>query len=134
MNRLEQEEAACACICIVDDDAAVRLALASLFDACGYVSRAFDSAEALLAWPCLGEFDFAVFDVKLPGIDGFALQERLAGLRAPLPLLFISGQADRETRVRAQRAGALDLLPKPVDPERLLDHVERALAGRGSAA
>lgn len=120
-------------ICVVDDDAAVRHALATLFEACGHACQAFDCAEALLAWPRLDQFRLGVFDVRLPGIDGFALHERLSQLRPDLRVILISGEFDPDTRERAQRAGALALLRKPLDPALLLEHVERALDGPGAA-
>lgn len=116
------------CICVVDDDAAVRQALATLLDACGLACRVFDSGEALLAWPRLADFDLAVFDVRLPGVDGFALREQVARLRPDLPVIYVSGLPDSGTVLRAQAAGALALLPKSLDPERLLALVEHALA------
>lgn len=128
MTRSEANRVSAPCICVVDDDAAVRHAVAALFDACGYVCRAFPSAEALLAWPRLDGFDLAVFDVGLPGIDGFALAGRVALRRPALPLLFISGSVDAGLRQQATAAGARALLAKPLDPERLLEQVERALA------
>lgn len=120
----------CARICVVDDDAAVRRALANLLEAGGYRCLCFESGEALLAWPDLAAFDLAIFDVKLRGMDGFALQRRCVahGMRAPL--LFFSGHGDAGMERRALRAGALALLRKPVDPDLLLDEVDRALEAR----
>ena len=114
-------------ICVVDDDAAVGRAVATLLDACGHACRVFDSGEALLAWPRLAEFELGVFDVDLPGIDGFALRAQLALLRPHLPLIYITGLTDPGIHLRAQAAGALALLPKPLDPDALLAQVERAL-------
>jgi FixJ family two-component response regulator len=116
-----------ACICVVDDDAGVRRALANLFDAGGYRCLGFDSGEALLAWPDLGAIDVAIFDVKLRGMDGFALQRRCAERGLQAPLLFFSGHGDAGMERRALRAGALALLRKPVDPDLLLEQIERAL-------
>lgn len=120
------------CICVVDDDAAVRRALANLLEAGGYRCLGFDSGEALLAWPDLGTIDVAIFDVKLRGMDGFALQRRCAARGMDAPLLFFSGHGDAGMERRALRAGALALLRKPVDPDQLLDQIERALELRSS--
>lgn len=119
-----------ACICVVDDDDAVREAMADLLESGGYHCLGFDSAEALLARSGLGGIDLAIFDVKLRGMSGFALQECCMALGLDLPLLFVSGHGDAATAQRALRAGALALLPKPVDPDLLLEHIERALQGR----
>jgi FixJ family two-component response regulator len=123
------------CICVVDDDAAVRHAMANLLEACGYEALAFDSAEAFLACGDLDGIDVAVFDVKLRGMNGFALQERFAalGLAPRVPLLFVSGHSDAEMEQRALRVGALALLRKPVDPDLLFEHIEHALQLRRTA-
>jgi len=125
-----------ACICVVDDDAAVRHAMDNLLEAGGYRPLSFDSGEAFLASPDLDGIDLAVFDVKLRGMDGFALQERFAalGLAARIPLLFVSGHSDAEMEQRALQVGALALLRKPIDPDVLFDHFEHALHLRRTIA
>jgi FixJ family two-component response regulator len=127
------DEGTVARICVVDDDMAVRHAVLNLLEAGGYLAAGFDSAEAFLACPGRAGFALALFDVELPGMDGFALQARCAVLGLKLPLLFISGRGDRDMELRALRAGALALLRKPVDPDLLFDHIERALGLRGTA-
>lgn len=119
-------------ICVVDDDPAVRHAMINLLEAGGYQALAFDSGEAFLAAPNLAQIDVAVFDVKLRGMNGFALQERFAALGLAIPLLFVSGHSDRDMEQRAARVGALALLRKPVDPDVFFEHIERALALRGT--
>jgi len=119
------------CVCVVDDDAVMRHAMADLLDADGYRALLFESGEALLGWPRLDDIDAAVFDVGLGGMDGFALLARLralaAGRAASTPVLLFSGQADAAMEARALRAGALGLLAKPVDPCLLSAHIEAAL-------
>jgi FixJ family two-component response regulator len=127
-----QGDAPGACVCVVDDDAAVRRAMSNLFEACGFRCLGFASGEALLGWPDLGAIDVAIFDVQLRGMDGFALQRRCIERGMTAPLLFFSGHGDADMERRALRAGALALLRKPVDPDQLLDEVERALE-RGHA-
>jgi FixJ family two-component response regulator len=126
----EDDGVAVARIGVVDDDAAVRHAVLNLLEAGGYLATGFDSGEAFLAWPGRAGFDLALFDIELPGMDGFALQARCAALGLGLPLLFVSGHGDRAMELRALRAGALALLRKPVDPDLLFEHIERALRGR----
>lgn len=124
-------------ICVVDDDAAVRLALCNLLEAGGYRVLAFDSGEALLDAQDPEPVDVAVFDVKLRGMSGFTLLERFrARNRArgrEVPTLLISGHSDSAMEQRARDAGALDLLRKPVDPDRLFDRIEEALERREGA-
>lgn len=128
---------ALACICVVDDDAAVRHALCNLLDAGGYQVQAFDSGEALLDSQGLARIDVAVFDVKLRGMNGFALlecfRERMRSEALSVPTLLISGHSDRAMAQRAIEAGALDLLRKPVDPDLLFDRIEEALGQRKAA-
>lgn len=125
------------CICVVDDDAAVRHALCNLLDAGGYRVQAFESGEALLAWPGLAQVDVAVFDVKLRGMNGFTLLERFRergrAQALDIPTLLVSGHSDRAMAQRALDAGALDLLRKPVDPDLLFVRIEHALTLRKAA-
>jgi FixJ family two-component response regulator len=134
MSWLENDDEAAACICVVDDDAAVRHAMVNLLEAGGYQPLGFDSGEAFLSWPRLADVDLAVFDVKLRGMNGFALQERFAALGLNIPLLFISGHSDHDMEQRAIRVGAFALLRKPVDPDLLFDHIERALELRRTSS
>jgi FixJ family two-component response regulator len=137
MTRPQDVPASAARICVVDDDAAVRYALCNLLEAGGYGVLAFESGEALLAAQDLAQVDVAVFDVKLRGMSGFILLERFRQrTRAEaldIPVLLISGHSDRAMEQRALDAGALVLLRKPVDPDRLFELVEAALRRRTAA-
>jgi FixJ family two-component response regulator len=123
---------------VVDDDAAVRQALCNLLEAGGYRLLAFESGEALLATQVLAQIDVAVFDVKLRGMSGFTLlerfRERSLALGFDIPTLLVSGHSDRAMEQRALDAGALGLLRKPVDPDRLFDRIEHALKQRKTAS
>jgi len=130
MNQQASDDAAPARICVVDDDAAVRQAMANLLQADGYATLLFDSGESFLAWPHLPDIDLVLLDVKLRGINGFTTQERFAAMGLDTPLLFVSGHSDRDMELRASRAGALALLRKPVDPDLLFEHIECALNSR----
>src|SRR5262245_26137896 len=94
---------------IVDDDAGFRRALVRLLRACGYEAEAFPSAEAFLAAAepedipsCL------VVDLRMPGLSGLDLQERLLQQGFDLSLVFISGRADVQSGIRAMKGGAID--------------------------
>lgn len=119
-----------ATIGVIDDDAAIRYAIENLVEAAGYEAISFDSGEAFLAWPQLARIDIVLSDVKLRGMSGFALLEQFVVRQPTVPLIFISGNSDLEMEQRALHAGALGLLGKPVDPDILLGHIERALAVR----
>jgi two-component system response regulator DctR len=120
---------------IVDDDASVREALAWLLRTRRLLSQAFDSAEAfermagdpgarLGTQPaCL------LLDVRMPGMSGLALFERLIerGLAEVLPVIFLTGHADVPTAVDAVKRGAFDFCEKPFSDNALVDRIEQAL-------
>nr|GEU28261.1 hypothetical protein [Tanacetum cinerariifolium] len=90
-----------ALICVVDDDAAVRQALANLLASADYTPLCFASAEACLACGRLHDMAFAVVDVRLGGMGGFELQERFSAMQLDLPLVRWSGAAPRNDARRA---------------------------------
>jgi FixJ family two-component response regulator len=112
---------------LVDDDPSVRRALTRLLRAAGLEVASFGSAEAFLASPPPEGASCAVLDLRMPGLDGLALQEELQRRGIDMPLLFISGHADVKSTVGAMKRGALDFLEKPVSDTQLLDGVRRAL-------
>jgi FixJ family two-component response regulator len=124
--------AAPALICVVDDDASVRQALDNLLASADYTPLCFESGEACLACGRLHDMDFAVVDVRLGGMSGFELHERFSAMQLDLPLVFISGHADSAMEELAVRAGAIALLHKPIDVDRLFSLIDQALV-RGHA-
>ena len=122
-----------ALICVVDDDESVRHAMANLLKSAGYAAICFESAESCLASERRAEFAFAVLDVKLGGMSGFSLQERLAGAEHSIPLIFVSAHGDLAMEQRALDAGAIAFLRKPIDVDLLLEHIGRALAAHEKA-
>ena len=121
-----------ALVCVVDDDGEVRDGMCNLLASAGYETVAFGSAEACLAFERLGDVHLALLDVRLPGIDGFALHAALVERGLRVPVVFVSGHADDAMARQALQAGAIALLHKPVDGDTLLCVVERAL-GPGHA-
>jgi FixJ family two-component response regulator len=100
-------------IAIVDDDEAMREALADLVELLGYKSVSYESAIEFLAagrstWP-----DCVILDVQMPGMSGLDLQERLMGEASPPPIIFVTSFAEPELRAKAIRAGAYCMLSKP---------------------
>jgi FixJ family two-component response regulator len=116
-------------ICIVDDDCPVRTALGNLLHSAGYAAAVFESAEELLASGLTGAIDCAVLDVKLGGMNGYALHQRLLALRPGMPVIFISGHGDDAMEQRALLAGAIAFLRKPIDVDALLACIHAALTG-----
>jgi len=122
-----------AVVAVIDDDDALSDALAVLLGAAGWRAECFASAEAFLESLAGRRFGCALIDVRLPGIDGMALLRRLAGLAPGCPAVMLTGHGDVPMAVEALKAGAVDFLEKPCDPDRLLDSVRQAL-NRESAA
>jgi FixJ family two-component response regulator len=111
---------------LVDDDSGVLKALSRLLHAAGYETRAHGSPQIFLDSYDPDVPGCAILDLTMPGIDGLALQQRLAEKDQTLPVIFLTGTGDIACSVRAMRAGAVDFLTKPVDGKQLLAAIERA--------
>jgi FixJ family two-component response regulator len=113
---------------IVDDDASFLLAISRLLRASGYRVATYPSAMTFLAQRDADEPGCVIVDLHMPEVDGLDLQAALAQTDHPLPLLFLTGQADTASTVRAMRGGAEDFLEKTAEKDLLLESVRRALA------
>ena len=111
---------------LVDDDAGVLNALSRLLRTAGYEIKAYRSPQDFLAEHDLSVAGCAVLDVTMPGIDGLELQEALTARGVERPIIFLTGNGDIPTSVRAMKAGAVDFLTKPVDGPKLLSAVRLA--------
>ena len=122
-----------ATVYIVDDDAGVRDALAWLLRSRRLPSEAFDSAEAFDALVSnrfrLQSPSCALLDVRMAGLSGLAMFEKLIGygLQPTLPVIFLTGHADVPTAVAAVKRGAFDFCEKPFSDNALVDRIEQAL-------
>lgn len=112
----------------VDDDLRTREALESLIESAGFASFVFSSAEEFLRSGKLVEASCLITDIRMPGMDGFELQLRVRRDRPDLPLIFMSGHFNDETRRRALAGGACALVDKPFDESDLLATVDRAIS------
>jgi len=112
---------------VVDDDADVRESLALLLGRSGYRVECFESARAFLDDSSSRENGCVLADVRMPEMDGFALQREIAKRWPHLPVVIMTGHADVPMAVRAMRAGAVDFLEKPFEKAALLAAVTRAL-------
>lgn len=112
---------------IVDDDASVRSMVTRLFRTSGWRVESFANATEFLEYDRPDAPGCLVLDVKMPGVDGMQLQQRLSQKHVDLPIIFMTGHGDIPMSVKAIQAGAVDFLPKPVSDQQLLEKVELAI-------
>lgn len=112
---------------VIDDDAGVRKALARLLRASGWDVLAFASPQEFLVQHDPSEPGCLVLDVALPQQNGLDFERELAASGAGRPVVFITGQGDVPTSVRAMKAGAVDFLTKPFGDSELLAAVRTAM-------
>jgi len=118
---------------IVDDDEAVRDSLQWLLEGKNWRVRCFDSAESFLARYDPREVACLLVDIRMGGMSGLDLQDRLLERKSPLPIVFITGHGDVPMAVDTMKKGALDFIQKPFNEPELIGLVERML-GRARAA
>lgn len=124
---------------IIDDDEDVRRSLVFLLRSVEITALTYPTATDFLEELDPDEPAVVIVDVRMPGLSGLQLQEELAGRDFPAPVVFCSAHGDIPMSVRALRAGAVDFLEKPYEPQRILEIVqaqlreaERAFAARGN--
>ncbi len=113
---------------IVDDDDEVRDSLEDLVDSVGLKAEIFASAQEFLAAYDPLRAGCLVLDIRMPGMSGLELQEKLGEQQAVLPIIFITGHGDVPMAVEAMRRGAVDFIQKPFRDQDLLDRINSALA------
>jgi RNA polymerase sigma factor (sigma-70 family) len=119
---------------VVDDDASFRTAIERRLKLAGYDVAVYASAQQLLdQLPAVERPGCILLDVRIPGVSGPELQNRLIEFGSTVPIVFVTGHADTATTVRAIKAGAEDFLTKPVASEQLIDAIERALVRQEAA-
>jgi two-component system response regulator FixJ len=112
---------------LIDDDDAVRQALAFMLTACGFAVRTYESGLAFLdAVPKL-QPGCIVTDVRMPGMDGLALQRELKARHVGLPVIVMTGHGDVPLAVEAMKAGAVDFIEKPFNDTNLLSAIRVAV-------
>jgi FixJ family two-component response regulator len=117
-------------VCIVDDDPSLLRALGRLLRTAGFTVEAFPSAEEFLEAEHRVPPRCLVLDVRLSGMSGFQLHEKLLATGTPPPVVFITAHDDPDTRERARRAGAIQYLRKPFEDAALIDALYRATAAQ----
>ena len=112
---------------VVDDDISVRESLESLIRCEGWQPETFASAQEFLNYPRVLVPNCLVLDVSLPGLNGLDLQQRVAGDRTDMPIIFITGYGDVPMTVQAMKAGAVEFLTKPFSDDVLVSAIRSAL-------
>lgn len=113
---------------IVDDDVLVRRAIQRLIQSTGLEAETFASAQEFLDFEFRDKNACLIADVKMPGLTGLELQQKMLARGYELPIIFITGYDTEQTRELAKRSGALGYFCKPVDDQALLDTINWALS------
>ncbi len=117
-------------IAIVDDDESVREATKSLVRSLGYQAATFGSAEEFLGSAQLKATSCLITDVRMPGMSGVELQDRLIADGRSMPTVFISAFSDERVQQQVLESGAIGYLHKPFEEDRLIECIETALRDR----
>jgi FixJ family two-component response regulator len=113
-------------IFVLDDDERVREALSSLLSSLGFRVEVFASAREYLEFKKPDSPACLILDLELPGMSGLDLQQKIATEDSP-PIIFVTGHGDVPSSVRAMKAGAIEFLLKPYDPQELLRSIDAAI-------
>jgi len=113
---------------VVDDDDAVRDGLRMLLESAGLQAQSFRSPEEFIAGYRPDRAGCLVLDIRMPGMSGLELQQRLPALGIALPVIILTGHGDVPAAVQALKSGAVDFIEKPFDAELLLERIRGALA------
>lgn len=112
---------------VVDDESSVRTSLQWLLESIRLKVETFESAEAFLAKLQGDRPGCIVLDVRMPGMSGPELMDRLKELHVSMPIIFLSAHGDVPLAVRTMKGGALDFLQKPYNNQQFLERVRHAL-------
>ncbi len=112
---------------VIDDDAAMRETLGSLFRSVGLRVELFGSAREFAEFRMPDVASCLVLDIRLPGVSGLEFQTELAANDIRIPIIFMTGHGDIPMSVKAMKAGAIDFLTKPFREQDILDAVIRSL-------
>jgi two-component system, LuxR family, response regulator FixJ len=115
-------------IFVIDDDAGVRRALGRLMRSAGWAVEVFASAQDFLARLPYDDVGCILLDVRMPGMSGPELQDRMLAMGVSLPIIYLTGHADVPMSVHAMKHGAMDILLKPAPDEVVLDAIGTAIA------
>jgi len=112
---------------VIDDDEAVRDAMSMLLETAGIAHTSFAGADEFFDLYDGSQRGCLVLDIRMPGMTGFELQNRLKASNSLLPVIFITGHGDVPMAVEAMRQGAVDFMRKPIKEADLLERIQQAL-------
>ncbi len=112
---------------LIDDDESVRKSLSRLLRIAGYQAEVYSSAEEFLETGGMAEHGCIVLDLRMPGLSGEGLHDRLRTMKEALPVIIITGHGDVQVRASIMKKGVVAFLVKPFDDHELLDAIEAAL-------
>lgn len=110
---------------VVDDEPAVRRSLSFMLKTNGFAARAYEDGSSFLRDVRTAEPGCILLDIRMPHMDGLAVQEALAERGVTMPVIVMTGHGDISIAVQAMKAGALDFLEKPFEDRALFDALER---------
>jgi len=116
-----------ATVFVVDDDPAIRKSLRWLIESVGLKVQTYELASEFLERYSPDRPGCLVLDVRIPGMSGLELQEKLRARGYDIPVIIVSGYGDVPMAVRAMKAGAVDFLEKPVSDQVLLDYIQKGI-------
>ena len=114
-------------IYVIDDDEAVRDSMGMLLESADLPYRCFASADRFIAEHDGSQRGCLILDIRMPGMTGIELQQKLTQMGSSLPIIFITGHGDVPMAVEAMRRGAFDFLRKPINEENFLERITYAL-------
>jgi len=114
-------------IFIIDDDQSMQRAFLLLLRAAGFDTKAFSSAQEFLTYSRISDGDCIILDIRMPGMNGFELMEKLISKGSNVPIICITAFDDVKSRERARELGASAYFTKPVDDQALIDAINWAI-------
>ena len=120
-------------VLVVDDERGIREGCRRIVERYASAVETAETGEEALAKASAGQFDLALVDIKLPGMSGLELLDRLKEIDADLVSIVITGYATLELAIDATKRGAYDFLPKPFTPDELLGKIWNAIERRSLA-
>ncbi len=116
-------------VCIIDDDESVLRAFLMLLESAAFKAQTYESAEAFLVDETVASSDCIITDIRMPGLSGLDLLERMRLQGLNIPVIVVSAYDDDYTRQRAFKLGARAFFCKPVDDQTLVDSIYGVMEG-----